>query len=494
MLLLELYISMFILAAATFFTGRFSRPYALVVSGFYFLAFLVYSISQFYSLNGGFSAAETILISPYYGFNFTLQVSGFSALLVLLSLGVIFVAIFISDSRHGRVFFGLEMLTMAGLVGLLLSSNVLFFYIFWEVVLIPVYFLIGIFGGRNADSVSLKFFVYTHIGSVLMLLSFFSLYSYQYNNTGTFAMSLSSLVTPSLFQSMPEFWRLFVLFGFFVAFLVKLPSFPLHSWLPDSYEIAPYPVTIILAGALSIMGGYGLFGILLPVVSIMPYAFSVTLVVLGIVSLIYFSLAAMSQLSMKRMMAYASAAAMGFVTVSFGTSALEIQGNIYASNYMLDITGGMYQIMVHGLIMAFIFASLYYISRSTGKEMIGSLGGIFREAPILSSFLLAALLASLGLPGMAGFVAEFSILAGIYPEVGFWILLIIFGMLITASYHIWMAQRTLFGPYNENLGSIPDSSTASSAILVILLIIIVFLGVFPHYAFQLLSSYASGVI
>ena len=220
---------MFILAAGTFFTGRFSRPYALVVSGVYFLAFLIYSISQFYSLNGGFSAAETILISPYYGFNFTLQVSGFSALLVLLSLGVIFVAVFISDSTHGRVFFGLEMLTMAGLVGLLLSSNVLFFYIFWEVVLIPVYFLIGVFGGRNADSVSLKFFVYTHIGSVLMLLSFFSLYSYQYNNTGTFSMSLSSLVTPSLFQSMPEFWRLFVLFGFFVAFLVKLPSFPLHS-------------------------------------------------------------------------------------------------------------------------------------------------------------------------------------------------------------------------------------------------------------------------
>ncbi len=494
MLLLYLYISLFVLTVGTFFGGKYAKPYALIVTGLYFLIFLIYFISKFYTLNGVFNSMQSIPISSYYGFDFSLQLSGFSALLVLLSVAVTFIAVYISGTRYGKVFFGLEMLTMAGLVGLLLSANVLFFYIFWEVVLIPVYLLIGVFGKKNADSISLKFFVYTHIGSVLMLLSFFSLYTYQYENTGTFTMSISALLTPSLINSMPVFWRGFVFFGLFVAFLVKLPTFPLHSWLPDSYESAPYPVTIILAGALSIMGGFGLFGIMLPVISVVPASFSTVLIILGIVSLIYFSLAAMSQPSMKRMMAYASAAAMGFVTISFGTSALEIQNSVYSANYILDVTGGMYQILVHGLIMAFIFASLYYISRSTGKEMIGSLGGIFREAPILSAFLLAALLASLGLPGMAGFVAEFSVLAGIFPEVGMWIMLIIFAMLITASYHIWMAQRTLFGPYNENLGNISDSTPGSSVILTIIMMAIIILGVFPHYAFQLLSSYASGVI
>lgn len=495
MILMELYIALFLFSVLTFFSDRYARTYSLIISGGFLMLFLFYFSYRYWGLSAVHGALETIPISSAYGFNFSLQSSGLSAALVVVSIFVIFAAVFVSAGNYSSVFYGLIMLTMAGLVGLLLSANLLFFYIFWEVVLVPVYFLIGLYGTRKPDSVSLKFFVYTHIGSVLMLLSFFSLYTYYfYETSGSFSMSISSLMSPALFQTMPVFWRGFVFFGLFVAFLVKLPSFPLHSWLPDSYETAPYPVTIVLAGALSIMGGYGFFGILLPVAGVIPQSFLLAIIILGILSLIYFSLTAMSQLSMKRMIAYASAAAMGFVTISFGAGVLELQNSASPAIYNLAFAGGMYQILVHGLIMAFIFSSLYYITKSTGKEMIGSLGGIFREAPIISSFLLAGLLASLGLPGMAGFVAEFSVLAGIYSELGLWILLIIFAMLITASYHIWMAQRTLFGPYNEKLGNISDATVSASAILTVMMLAIIFLGVFPHSVFELFTNYASGVV
>ncbi|MCL4315050.1 MAG: NADH-quinone oxidoreductase subunit M [Candidatus Thermoplasmatota archaeon] len=495
MLMMELYIALFLLSVVTFLSGKNAKVYSLAVSGAFLLIFLFYFSYRYWGLSAVHGTLQTIPISPAYGFNFSLQSSGLSAVLVVIATFVIFAAIFVSSGNYSQVFYGLIMLTMSGLIGLLLSANLLFFYIFWEVVLVPVYFLIGLYGNRRSDTVSLKFFVYTHIGSVLMLLSFFSLYTYYfYETNGSFSMSISSLMNPALFETMPVFWRGFVFFGLFVAFLVKLPSFPLHSWLPDSYETAPYPVTIVLAGALSIMGGYGFFGILLPVVKVIPQGFLLALIVLGIISLIYFSLSAMSQLSMKRMMAYASAAAMGFVTISFGSGAIELQNSFSPSLYNLAFAGGMYQVLVHGLIMAMIFSSLYYVTKSTGKEMIGSLGGIFRGAPVISSFLLVGLLASLGLPGMAGFVAEFSVLAGIYGEIGMWILLIIFAMLITASYHIWMAQRTLFGPYNEVLGNIHDAGASSSAILTVMMLAIIFLGVFPHSVFELFTNYASGVV
>ncbi|HLH86058.1 MAG TPA: proton-conducting transporter membrane subunit, partial [Thermoplasmataceae archaeon] len=242
------------------------------------------------------------------------------------------------------------------------------------------------------------------------------------------------------------------------------------------------------AGGLSLMGGYGLFGILIQIAPVLSSGFLWLLISLGIASMVYFSLSAMMQRSLKRMMAYASAGAMGFVTLSFGAGLLST-----SYNRTLELSGGMFQVIAHGLIMSLVFAALYFIRINTGRESIPTLGGIFREAPVVSTFLLAGLMASLGLPGMAGFIGEFSVLIGSFQIIGWLILIVIFAMIITASYHIWAAQRSLYGPYNETIGPIKDVGVSQLAVLSWLLVTIIILGVLPNLFFGILTPYVGGI-
>lgn len=478
-------------AAFSFAVKGRRREYAVYASGFFLALTLIYSLIRFHSgYTGGIISQETFNLASSIGIVFSTGVSGFSDTLIILSAIVIFLSVIITENgKYGESLYSYILITEVGLFGVLLSRDFLFFYIFWEVVLIPVYFIVAQYGGRNKDSVSLKFFVYTHIGSVFLLLAIFTVYTFHYEATGVFTFEMSQLMVNTYISKIPAFWMYFALFGFLLAFLVKMPSFPVHSWLPDTYDAAPYPGTVILAGGLSIMGGYGLFGILMPIYRSMGTGIMDLLMALGIISLIYFSLSAMMQQSLKRMMAFASAAAMGFVTLSFGAGLVE-------SGYQasLELAGGMFQIVAHGLIMALIFSTLYYIHRSTGHDATHSLGGIFREAPILSSFLLAGLLASLGLPGLAGFIGEFSIVVGVFGAIGWFIMAVIFAMIITASYHIWAAQKSLYGPYNERLGAIRDADGPTTAKLMGMLIVIFVLGVVPNLIYGLLLTYAGGII
>ena len=192
----------------------------------------------------------------------------------------------------------------------------------------------------------------------------------------------------------------------------------------------------------------------------------------------------MMQNNLKRMLAFASAASMGFVNISFGVGIMET-----GSYAIQELTGGIYQILAHGLIIALLFATLFSIKSKTGKENIHSLGGIHREVPVLSSIFLGGLLASLGLPGLAGFISEFSIVAASYAVIGPLIFLVIFGMIITASYHIWAAQRALYGPYNETLGPMNDIGRHDIMVLGSLLILIFVLGIYPNLIFGIISKY-----
>lgn len=451
---------------------------------------LIYSYLRFGSgYTGGFVSVSSYPLAPSIGISFTTGVSGFTDALLILSAIVVLVSTLIAERKDSvSTLFSYILITESGLFGILISRDFLFFYIFWEVVLIPVYFMIAQFGEFRKESVGLKFFVYTHIGSVFLLLSIFAMYTYHYDQTGFLTFQISSIMNNSTFSYMPVFWKYFAIFGFLFSFLVKMPVFPLHSWLPDSYQTAPYPATVILSGGLSLMGGLGLFGILLPVETSLGGTVLYILIALGIISLIYFSLSAMMQPNLKRMMALASAASMGFVVLAFGAGGLET-----GYEKTLELTGGMFQIVAHGIIMALVFSALYFIYRSTGRENIHELGGIFRETPFLASFALAGLLASLGLPGMAGFIGEFSILVGSFQAIGWVILFVVFGMIITASYHIWAAQRAFYGPYNEHLGRIRDSSKYQTAVLGVTLLVILILGIFPNLLFGILTAYTGGL-
>ena len=482
-----------ITALVTFVLNKGYAQFARIASVITLLAVIVYSVMTFasgYSAGQPFMSLESYQLSVNAGIYFSLGVSGFSDTLLVVSAVIIAASTFVSDPKYGKNLFALILLTELGMFGLLVSRDFLFFYAFWELVLIPVYFIIGKFGGERKDTVALKFFVYTHIASIFMLISIFTLYSYYYIDYGTFTLEISNLVTAPVLATIPPISQGLILFGFLFSFMVKLPSFPMHAWLPDTYDVAPYPGTIILAGALSTMGGYGLFGIVFPFAGVIGSVGAWIMAALGLISVSYFALTAMFQQSMKRMIAYASAASMGFVTIAFASAIMEAGD----TNSLLSASGGMFQVATHGLIMLLLFASIFYISRRTGSARIPSLGGIYREAPMVSTLMLGGLLASLGLPGLAGFIGEFSILVGSFQFIGYWIFLLIFGMLITASYHIWAAQRALYGPYNENLGKIKDVSSGELALLLLVFIGILILGVFPGLFYGPIQTYAGVII
>lgn len=478
-----------------FFVRKRSWNFALITTIVAFLAVSAFTIGFFVSgYNSGFVSVESYAIPGAPGISFSIAASGFTAPLLVVSSIVFLAAVLVSRrENYSTAFFALLLFAEFGMFGLLLSRDFLFFYVFWEVVLIPVYFMMSSYA-REGGRTSLKFFVYTQVGSIFMLLSIFALYSYYDITYKTVTLSISTLMSDSFFSILTPFERDFIFFGFFLAFLVKMPSFPVHSWFPDSYERSPYPVTIILTGALSLMGGYGFFGILLPVWRFMTGGISDVLVALGIVSIVYFAFVAMFQINLKRMMSYASAAAMGFVTLSFGSgiAALSAIDVTTPNSNAIDLSGGMFQMVAHALIMVLIFSVLYFIVKNTGRENVYDLGGIYREAPRLSSLFLLGLLASLGLPGLAGFIGEFSIVVGSYAYITSLVFLVILGMLITASYHIWSAQRTIYGPYNETIGRISDVNEMQFVLLLMLGILIVVLGLFPNLFYGLFLHYLGG--
>ncbi len=493
--LILLYI--FASSVAAFFFRKMHWTFSVITALIIFGIILIFSLANFGSgYAGGLLSQESYTIPGATGITFSLAVTGFTDPLILVTSLIFLAAIAIaSKEEYPASFYGLMLFAEFGMIGLLVSQNFLFFYIFWEVVLIPVYFMISRHGSDRSGRVALKFFVYTQVGSIFMLLSIFYLYSYYDINYGTITLSIPTLMNTSFFSLLTPFTRDFVLFGFFLAFLVKMPAFPIHAWFPDSYEKSPYPVTIILTGALSMMGGYGFFGILFPLWPMLTGALADILIAIGVVSLVYFALAAMFQVNMKRMMAYASAAAMGFVTLAFGSGINAIGPLIStsgANNAVLDLSGGMYQMIAHALIMVLVFSALYAIYMKTGRENVYELGGIHRQAPKLSSLLLIGLMASLGLPGLAGFIGEFSIVVGAYQYIGYLIFIVIFAMLITASYHVWTAQRALYGPYNETLGNISDVPRFEFSLFLLFSILIVILGLFPNLFFNLFVNYLGG--
>ena len=495
MFILYIFILLLVMALVSFIAKKKAYAIAAVDSIIILILTILYAFVRFYGYTGGMVSTFSYPIDTSIGFSFSVGITPISMVLLFLTVAIMSMAIFVSGREsYDRRFYGLMMTTEAGLFGLLISRNFLFFYVFWEAVIIPVFMLIAIFGGEKKESASLKFFVYTQIGSVFLLLSILTLFSFYSNSYHHgFTLNMGKLLSPTFISGYitpgQPFWTDFILFGFFIAFLVKMPSFPLHSWLPDAYTAAPYPVTIVLSGAISLMGGYGFYAVIFPIASLVGSTVAWIIIGLGIISLIYFAMVAMFQENMKKMMAYASAASMGFISISLGVGILSTGYNTYTS-----ISGGIFQILAHGLIMGLVFSSLYIIKLNTGSESNLTVRGLFREMPVVSAFFLGGLMASLGLPGLAGFISEASIVLASYETLGLLIFLVIFGMIITASYHVWAAQKALNGPYNEFLGKVKDGSRGEIAALSLLFILILLLGIYPSLFYHMIFVYIKGGI
>ncbi len=402
-----------------------------------------------------------------------------SILLILISFIGIFIPLRYSSSPG---FFVLLQFLLFSLVGIFTTRDFILFYIFWEMVLIPSFFVIGIWGGKGKNYAAMKFFIYTHVGSVFMLLGIFTMYFTE----GASNFSMATLI--SGIGSVPMAYQAFVIFGFLFAFLIKLPTIPLHSWLPDAYVEAPSEGTVFISSLLSKMGAFGLLVIFSPIFMASSFAGStavpIALIALGIFSLSYSALVALYQKDLKRMMSYTSIGHMSFITIAVG-GFLYLNGTNPLASQLLYY-GAVFQLISHGIIIAMIFALVDTLEKAAGTRQIPSLGGLARKLPVLSFLILAAFLASVAIPGFSGFVGEISILLGSYAVLKYYLIFVLVGVVLTASYHVFALQKTIFGPYNEFLGNI---TARKQDLLVALfpLAIIFILGIYPALVFHIFN-------
>jgi proton-translocating NADH-quinone oxidoreductase chain M len=495
MFILYMLLAFLLTTISLFFSGKYAKYISTGIISLFLIAFSIYSFMIFKSYSGSiisqysFPIASLKIQGLHVSILFSIGLTGFTDILVIMSFIVTLFSLLISSRDRPPEFFGLLMASGLGLVGVFVSRNLLFFYMFWEIVLIPIFFIISKYGTGSNRKSSLKFFIYTHIGSLFMLLSIFTLSMYFYIDTGLITFQFSHLLNIKFIKTIPVYSFYFIIFGFLLSFLIKLPSFPLHTWLPDAHFDAPYPGTVMLSGGLLAMGGYGFFGILEPMGSLFPLYLIYFIIALGLISVVYFSFVAMMQTDLKKIAAYASITEMAFITISFGTSLLS---HGYAR--IMDLAGGMYQLLSHALVNSFLLAALLFIKKRTGTVKIQSLYGINRQIPALATFLLISMFASLGLPSLPGFIGEFSVIVSAYQSIGMLTIIMVAGLLVTSSYFIWEAQRTVHGFFNERLGPIKDASRPELAILMLIFAINIFFGIYPTPSFKILTLYAAHIM
>ena len=396
-----------------------------------------------------------------------LGVDGLSALLILLTgfLTPLCVLVSWTDiTRRVKEFFLFLLALETGMIGVFASLDLVLFFLFWEVMLIPMYFLIGIWGHERRVYAAAKFIIYTMLGSALMLVGIL----YLYNLTGTFDLPriMESLTSSTLLTHSVERW---LFLAFFVAFAIKVPLFPFHTWLPDAHVEAPTAGSVILAGVLLKMGTYGMLRFCLPLFPRASREFAPLVIVLAIIGIIYGALVAMVQPDLKKLVAYSSVAHLGFCVL--GIFVMNIQG----------IEGSIYQMFSHGVSTGalFILVGLLYERRHT--RLIREFGGLATSLPVYSTFFLFVTLSSLGLPILNGFVGEFLIIVGSYHSRAVYAALAALGVVLAAVYLLWMYQRVFFGEItNDENKNLPDCTALEKTVLTTVVIVILAMGIHPQ--------------
>ena len=405
--------------------------------------------------------------------SYIVGVDGLSLLLVLLTTfltPLTLISSWSSIQKKVKEFTFFMLMLEVGMLGVFVSLDLFLFYIFWEAMLIPMYFIIGIWGGDNRIYASIKFFLYTFFGSLLMLVAIIWLAVYASTPLGHFSTNLIELykIGPQVPQNIQN-W-MFLAFTF--SFAIKVPIFPLHTWLPDAHVQAPTAGSVILAGVLLKMGTYGLLRFCLPLFPQASIKFAPVISILAIIGIIYGALVAMVQKDMKKLVAYSSVAHLGFVVL--GIFALTQE----------SVQGAVIQMLNHGLSTGALFLLVGIIYERTHTREISEYGGIAKIVPIYVTFLMIASLSSIGLPGLNGFVGEFLILLGSFKStvLGSWWYTIFAatGVVFAAVYLLWMYQRVVFGEVkNPKLNELTDMNKRELLVLIPIFIFIVWIGIYP---------------
>ena len=421
-----------------------------------------------------------------------LGIDGISLLLILLTTLLGFISVLSSwtaITQRVKEYYIFMLLLQTGMLGVFMSLDFFLFYVFWEVMLVPMYFLIGVWGGPRKLYAAIKFFLYTLFGSVLMLLGILTLYFEMGNQFGQNSFDVLKMYELNL-SGTTQFW---VFLAFFVGFAIKVPMFPFHTWLPDAHVEAPTAGSVILAGVLLKMGTYGFVRFSLPILPDATIELLPWMLILSVIGIIYGAMVAMAQKDVKKLVAYSSVSHLGFCML--GVFALNPNG----------LSGGILQMINHGLSTGALFLLVGIIYERRHTRMIVDFGGVSKSMPVYASFFMIILLSSIGLPGLNGFIGEVTILLGAFgidvfeagSKVSFffknqiWAVLAVTGIILGAAYMLWLYQRVFFGkldkPENEKLQDVkPFGREAWTLIPIVLLC--VWIGLYPKPFFAVLEE------
>src|SRR5207247_732616 len=415
----------------------------------------------------GFQLVERAQWIPSVGAEYFLGVDGLSTLLILLTTLMGFIAVLSSwtaITERLKEYYIFLLVLQTGMLGAFMALDFLLFFLFWEVMLVPMYFLIGIWGSDRRLYSAIKFFLYTLVGSVVMLLGILALYFYDHTLTGVYTFDVTQyhkLVLPYDLQ-----WWVFL--AFFLGFAIKVPMFPFHTWLPDAHTDAPTAGSVILAAVLLKMGTYGFLRFSLPILPEASKHFVPMMVVLSIIGIVYGALVAMAQKDWKRLVAYSSVSHMAMVML--GMFALNPVG----------ITGSIVQQLNHGISTGALFLIVGIVYERRHTREISEYGGLSRVMPVFAAIFLIMTMSSIGLPTLNGFIGELLILQGVFTYSKLWAAFAASGVVLGATYMLYLYQRTMFGkvenPKNERL---PDLSHREFATFAPLLILAVWIGLYP---------------
>ena len=404
---------------------------------------------------------------PSIGASYYVGVDGFSILLILLTTlmgSVATLASWTEIKERVKEFYVCILILQAGMVGVFMSLDFLLFFLFWEVMLVPMYFLIGIWGTDRRLYSAIKFFLYTLVGSVVMLLGILALYFYNHSITGAYSFDITQYHT----LAVPFAIQKWVFLAFFVGFAVKVPLVPLHTWLPDAHTDAPTAGSVLLAAVLLKMGTYGFIRVSLPILPDASRYFVPTIAVLAIVGIIYGALVALAQTDWKRLVAYSSVSHMAMVML--GMFALTPVG----------ITGSIVQQINHGISTGALFLIVGMAYERRGTREISEYGGLSKVMPVFATVFLVMTMSSIGLPALNGFIGEILILQGVYVVNKLWAAAAASGVVLAAAYLLWLYQRTMFGRVeNAANASLRDLNGREIAVFVPLLALAVWIGIYP---------------